>query len=208
MKKLLFALSVLVFIGCKSSEKKVEKSSENLTESSSLEQRLAEYMKLNDEMKLEELMDYIYPKLFSIAPKEQLIKAMKDGFDTDEMTIDLDSLKIEKIYPVFEMGKGSFAKVDYSMVMVMKFKTEADSTDKASHLEKMGTIAETMKGQYGSENVKVDDTGVIRIWQKSKLVAAKDEYAKDWSFVSLKEEDPTMNKLFSKEVLDKLISSN
>jgi hypothetical protein len=208
MKKILFALSVLVFIACKSSAKKVEKSVENLTESSSIEQRLTAYMKLNDEMKLEELMDYIYPKLFSIVPKEQLIKAMKDGFDNEELTVELDSLKIEKIYPVFEMGKGSFAKVDYSMVIVMKYKTEAGSTDKASHLKQMARIAESMEGQYGSGNVKVDENGVIRIWEKNKLVAVKDEYAKDWSFVSLKDEDPMMNKLFSKEVLDKLISSN
>jgi hypothetical protein len=208
MKKIvpvLFTVSLLLFAGCKSSEKKPEK----LTSTSiPLEQRLDEYMKLNDEMKLEQLMDYIYPKLFTIAPKAEILNAMKEGFSNEELSVELDSVKVEKIHPIFEIGDGSFAKVDYSMVMVMNVTFDGDRTNQADHVQKVKTIAETMKEKYGSKNVKVDEKGIIRIWEKNKMVAVKDEYAKEWSVVSLKEEDPTMSKIFSKEVLDKLATYN
>jgi hypothetical protein len=204
MKKIFTLVSILIFAACGPSKKKTETAGTG----TSLEQRLTEYMKLNDEMKLEQIMDYIYPKLFTIASKEQILKAMKDGFNNDELTVKLDSLKIEKVYPVFEIGKGSFAKVNYSMVMVMNIVEEA-GTDKAAHLEKITIIAKSMEEEYGSTNVRVDDKGVIRIWKKNQMVAAKDEFLKEWSFVNLEEENPTMmSKLFSKEVLDKLATYN
>lgn len=40
------------------------------------------------------------------------------------------------------------------------------------------------------------------------MVAIKDEYAKEWSFVELKEDDPMTEKLFTKELLAKLATYN
>lgn len=195
MKKLAFGLAVIILFGCGDAKKKSEPS----TTGTSLEKRLAEYMQLTEDMDLEKLMDYIYPKLFDIAPKEQMLKAMKDGFENDEVKVSLDSMKVEKIYPVFESGKGSYAKVTYSMVMVMEF------VDKENLAEQIESIIEGAGEKYGRENLYFEEkTGSLRIREKSDLVAAKDKYAKEWSFVSLKEDDPMINKLLDKDVLEKL----
>jgi hypothetical protein len=129
---------------------------------------------------------------------------MKDGFDNENVKVDMDSLKVDKIYPVFEMDKGSYAKVTYSMVMVMKLKNTKDSADANDHSQNE-LIKATMNEKYGVENVSMDDaTGVIRIRTASPMVAIKDNLAKEWCFVNLNDEDPMINKLFSKEVLAKL----
>src|SRR5690242_21824822 len=118
MKIILFVLVVIAFCACGSSEKKAG----GTNDGASLEHRLDQFMELTDKMDLEELMEYTYPKLFTIAPKESVLKALKEAYNSEEVRMQLDSLKIEKIYPVFEMENGSYAKIDYSMVMLMDFK--------------------------------------------------------------------------------------
>lgn len=207
MKKLVFVFAVLVFCAC-GSKKKTEAGN------GSLEKRLAEFMKLNDEMNMEKMMDYIYPKLFTIAPRESVMKAMKDGFDSEEVKVELDSLKVDKIYPVFEMDKGSYAKVNYSMIMFMDLKKPKDSIDKPVTDHSIGkeypaptaTLMQSiMENEFGKENVSVDSqTGSIKVYAKSPMIAVKDEYAKEWSFINFKKDNEMFAKLFSKEVLDKL----
>ncbi|MBC7874049.1 MAG: hypothetical protein H7Y01_08635 [Ferruginibacter sp.] len=196
MKKLFFAFIICALCACGSSKKKTE----NKGNGTSLDQRLSEFMQVNDEMNLEKVMDYIYPKLFTIVPREEMLEAMKSGFNNEEVKVELDSLKIDRVNPEFEMAQGRYAKISYSMVMLMDFKISKDSIDTNGP-----RMVEMLAAEYGEENVSLDKaTGIIRIRTSSPMVAVKDEYAKEWSFVNLKEEDPLVNKLFSKEVLDKL----
>jgi hypothetical protein len=201
MKQIWVVFAVLFMVACKDSGKKEEKTAET---GNSLEQRLAEFMEVNDNMDLDKVLDYSYPKLFTIVPRADLEKAMKDGFNNEEVKVELDSLQVIKVHPIFEEGKGSYAKVDYSMVMIMKFKQDSAATDNSETNE---MIRASMAQKYGEENVTMDNaTGILRIRMTTPLVAAKDEHSKDWTFVNLKEEDAMINKLFSKEILDKLAS--
>lgn len=198
MKKMWIAIAVLALVGCNNAvnKKTSEKGKDNVTDAS-LEQRLDEYMKINDDMNLDKVLDYTYPRLFEIAPREQMEEAMKQGFDNEVMTMDMDSVKVEKIYPTFEMDNGSYAKVDYSMIMIMNFK-EKDA-------EMLEMMKSTMAEQYGEGNITIDaDKNQMRIHSSSPLVAAKDKYSKDWTFANLRPNDPITPKIFSKELLDKL----
>ncbi len=200
MKNILIALSILVFCACGSSKKKVETAHNG----SSMEQRLTEFMTLNEEMNLEKIMDYVYPKLFTIVSRKDLLQAMKDGFNSEEVKIDIDSMKLDKIYPTFEMDNASYAKINYSMVMLMNFNQTKDTTDKVDP-EQNEFMRKTMAAEYGEENVSVDETtGVIKIKASSIMVAVKEQSDKEWYFVNLKEEDPMMTKIFSKEVIEKI----
>lgn len=201
MKNIVVVLSMLALCACGSSKKKVA-SSDN--PGASLEQRLTEYMKLNEEMNLEKIMDYVYPKLFTIVSRKDLLQAMKDGFNSEEVKIDIDSMKLDKIYPTFEMDNASYAKINYSMVMLMNFNQTKDTTDKVDP-EQNEFMRKTMAAEYGEENVSVDETtGVIKIKASSIMVAVKEQSDKEWYFVNLKEEDPMMTKIFSKEVIEKI----
>ena len=198
MKKLFLALALLILVACGSSKKKTTGTRE--VAGAPLEQRLADFMKVNEVMDFEKVMDYTYPKLFTLAPRTQLIKAMTDAFSNEEVKIELDSMRIDTVFAVFNMSNGSYAKVKYSMNMLMSFKDSTDTEDSENDL-----VLQSIAAEYGSENVSKDrKTGVITIRNTSYMVAIKDEYAKEWSFVNLNREDPMINKLFSKEVLDKL----
>ncbi len=158
-------------------------------------------------MDFEKVMDYTYPKLFTLAPREQLVKVMKDAFSSEEVKIELDSMRVDTVFAVFKIGDGSYAKVRYSMNMLMTLKNDKDSA--AADDSGVDYVLLSIAEKYGSENVSKDlKTGVIKIRNTSDMVAVKDEYAKEWSFVNLNKEDPMINKLFSKEVLDKLDTYN
>lgn len=199
MKEIWVVFAVLFLVACKDSDKKEEKTAET---GNSLEQRVAEFMKVNDNMDLDKVLDYTYPKLFEIVPRADLEQAMKDGFNNEEMKVELDSLQVIKVHPIFVEGKGSYAKIDYSMVMIMKFKQDSAGSDNSETNE---MIRASMAQKYGEENVTMDNTtGILRIHMASPMVAAKDEHSKEWTFVNLKEGDAMINKLFRKEILDKL----
>jgi len=197
MKKIFWGLSLLILCACDNSKKK----SANTGRGETIEQRLNAFLKVNEEMDFEKVLDYTYPKLFKEASRSQLLKAMKEGFDNEEVKIELDSLKIITIHPEFKIGDASYARIKYSMIMLMDFKLKKDTGDASQ----ANFTKEMLASQYGEENVSLDKTtGIIRIRQTSDMVAVKDEYAKEWCFVNLKENDPMTDKLFSKEVQDKL----
>ena len=97
MKNLFLAIIVLIFCACGASKDKKAATANG----ASLESRLASFMTANDNMNIEEMADYLYPKLFTIAPKADLIKSMQETFNGDEMQVELDEVKVDTLYPVF-----------------------------------------------------------------------------------------------------------
>lgn len=168
----------------------------------SLPQRLNLFIEANSKMDLEKVLDYTYPKLFTIVPKEQILEIMKASFNNEQMSIRLDSLRADSIYPVFQTKQGSYAKILYSMKMTMHLKKQdADSSKKKENADAM-LLA--MKSQLGEKRVRMDGAGNIILHVSAVMVAAKDIYADDWCFVNLKDGDPITSQLFSKEIIDKL----
>lgn len=191
-------LLLLGFIACKSPEKKPAGAADE-----GLDKRISQYFKANDEMDLKRVLDFTYPKLFEIAPRATLEKEMQAAFNNEEMTMELDSLTQVKQHPVFELGGGRYARIRYSMVMVMTLR------DSSKIREQYPVLKESLGAEYGPGNFSIDEkTGVIRIRAEHDMVAIRDSYAKDWCFVGLEKNEELTKKIFSKEVLDKLSTYN
>jgi hypothetical protein len=173
-----------------------------------LERRLAEFMQANEKLEFSKVLDYTYAKLFTIVPRNQMLEILQNTFDNENMSIKLDSLRIDSIYPVFKLENGSYAKVIYSFNMFMLIKyPDGDSLSVDEKKEKNDFMVSALGGQYGENNVSIDPiTGFLKIQVTSPMAAVKDQIAKQWSFVNLKEKDPLMDRLFDKEVLKRLAS--
>ena len=167
----------------------------------SLQGRLNNFMELNKKLDFEKIMDYTYPKVFTFAPRDQMIAVMKKSFDNEQMTLGMDSLKTDSIYPVFKMQEGSYAKIKYSMLMRIQLKNEGKSEDEKKTINE-GMLAGA-KSQYGGK-ARMDSSGTVTINMDAVMVAIKDKSSKDWTFANLKEGDEMTTKIFSKELLDKL----
>jgi hypothetical protein len=148
------------------------------------------------------ILDFTYPKLFTIVTRPQMLTALKGALDADEFTTTIDSVKLKKVYPVFTIGKGSYAKIEHTMLTLMKFKEPLDTAD----AEGGGFMLKMMAEQFGEQNVRFDKaTNTIRLFMVADMVAIKDEYAKEWCFVNYDPESQLTTLLFSEEVIEKLI---
>ena len=52
-----------------------------------LEKRLKEFLVFNETMQIDKVLDYTYPKLFTIAPKAQMLEAMQNAFDNESSAL-------------------------------------------------------------------------------------------------------------------------
>lgn len=172
----------------------------------SLLNRLTAILKFTQAKDFTKIMDYTYPKLFTLAPRDLLIESMKNSFETEEFLIELDSAKIDSIYPVFRINDTSYVKIKHSMIMRMKYTEPFDTTDK----ESIEMFVNLMAQSFGKENVRFDGAAnSINIFMRPDLVGIKVNPSSPWTFVNLDEDNPAMLELlFNRQVLDKLEEFN
>lgn len=168
---------------------------------SSFRVRLDSFFHLNHLKDLDRVLDYTYPKLFTVVSREQMLGVMKSTFETEEMTISLDSLQVVKTWPMLSTQEGSFVQMEYSMIMRMQFR-QMDSTDTP---EKMETISSLLTMKYGAGNARYDSLlKQIVIFNKSPLLAIKDDLSPQWTFINYIKDDPLIQLLLSEDIIDKL----
>ena len=167
----------------------------------SLVDRVNEMLKLTQLKDIERVMDYTYPKLFTMVPKETLISSMKNAYDTEEFIIEIDSVQIVTIFPVFKINDTSYVKVKHTMLMKMKYKQPYDSTV----TEGKKLMVSLMEQKFGKGNVRFDpQANSLNIVIIPDVVGIRDNSSK-WTFANLDTDNPQMlSMLFSKQVLDKL----
>lgn len=173
----------------------------NAQQDTALIRRVNEMLNYTQLKDLDKVMDYTYPRLFTIAPRDALMAAMKSAFETDEFVVELDSVKVHTIFPVFMMNDTSYVKVRHTMLMKMKYKKPYDIADKDSK-ESMVSL---MEQRFGKGKVRFDPVAnSLNIFMVPDMVGIKDRSSM-WTFANLNEDNPEMlNMIFSKKVLDKL----
>ncbi len=167
-----------------------------------LAERLDSLLAATQQMDIETILDFTYPKIFTIATREQLIEAMEGSFEAEEFSTAFDSVRLTKIFPVFTTDEGRFAKITHEMLMRMKFRGPLDSAEQV-------VMKAAFEAQFGANHVRYEESeNTFVIFVEAMLVAIKDEFAKEWSFVNYEEEDMMTELLFSKEIIEKLKEYN
>ncbi|HTL06717.1 MAG TPA: hypothetical protein VL307_00625 [Chitinophagaceae bacterium] len=166
-----------------------------------LQQRLTAFMQANQRLDFDTVIAYTYPRLFTQVTRDEVLESLQNGFNNEQFVIRLDSLTTDSIFPVFTVQGGQYAKVKYSMKMVMHFKNKlVDTTRQQADSE---ALLASFKTLYGTEKVQLQTDGDISLHLTSFMLAARDRYAKEWCFIDLKSGDAGINQLLPKEVLDK-----
>lgn len=178
----------------------------SFSQDAALTARLSSFIKANDAMDLDMILDFTYPKVFTIAPREKLKEALEEGFNGEDVKVKMDSLLIQKIFPVFTLGDGTFAKIKYSFVMFMTFK---ESENKENQQEENEFMLSMLGKTYGKDNVSFDPVlKAIKIKVNSEMAAIKDEYAKEWCFMDMLNNKAMNEIMLDKKILDKLATYN
>jgi hypothetical protein len=158
----------------------------------SLQRRLDEYLVANRQLDFEKLMNYIHPKLFQIAPKEQMIELFKSIFDNPQMTISMDSMSITGISKSFNFKGAEYKKVDYYLWLSVRFKDTSVLKEK----DKVSEIEERVKTAMGAQNVKyIPEDNSLAIDTRKIMFAIKNDPRTLWMFIGYEPQQMEMMKM-------------
>jgi hypothetical protein len=169
------------------------------TNDSTLNRRLAQFTQLSKVLDVPGIMDYLYPRIFELVPRQQLTQQMKEAFASDEVIIQMDTIQIAGTDPITVVGSTSFTRLKTLTVMQLKM------VDKDSLAEdKSMKYLELFKAQFGQNNVRYNgETGFFSIQSTKYALAIKDRYSKNlWTFVN-QEQNKVLKKLLPAAVVKK-----
>lgn len=162
-----------------------------------LDARLDTYMQWNRDLDFEKVMDYVHPKLFSIAPREAILQSFKQAFDNDQIAITIDSSYVVAFSPAFQHEAASYRKVDYFMSMRLRFKDTAVVND-----EFIGTMTQNLQASMPGKTVAFNKAlAAFVIRGKDVMIAIKDSKDAQWMFLGHNNNPQLVEALFAPEVI-------
>ena len=129
------------------------------------------------------VLDYMYPKVFEMAPRDQMKAGMEQMFSSPDMKIEFLSNDVTKVSEEKIVEGVTYAVVSYNSKMKMTFLSEKDKSaeDKKAFLEFMKV---TMDTQFGEGNVASDPkTMSLVINMDATMFAIKDPQYDGWKFI-------------------------
>jgi hypothetical protein len=164
-----------------------------------LNRRLQTYMKLTRELKFEEIMNYTHPKMFALAPRDEMVKLFRQTYDNDQFKMLIDSTSIITIGPSFKVGVTDYRKVDYGMKLNIQFKDSAATSDSGF----VKTIIENLKQGFPGGDVNFDHAKKAFIVRASSFMfAIRDNELSEWMFLGYQKNEEMVKLLYPQEVID------
>jgi len=204
--RLILALLMFTFFACgdSSSSASGSSSSDNTTTTDSsksykteIKDRLSTYLDYMDNGDYEKSLDFTFPELFTIVPKQQMLAAIKMAFSMEGMDMSMSDTKILDVSDklVEEDGK-KYTTVNYKTKMKMALSGQMAAV--------AGMMQPEFDKQYGADNVDFDESSTtFTINANNKMIAIKQDG--EWYFAETGvQQKPIMTQLFDKDLLDKL----
>lgn len=129
------------------------------------------------------VLDYMYPKVFEMASRDEMKIGMEQMLNAEDMKIEFLANDVTKVTDKKSLNGVDYAAIFYSSKMKMTFLTEEGQAeeDKKGFLMFMKA---TMQTQFGDESV-VDEleTMSLIIDMKATMFAINDPQYKGWKFL-------------------------
>jgi len=149
------------------------------------------------EKKISQGVNYIYPKFFTVIPKEQMTRILAMTYNNPFMKIEMSNLKFGTIEKPEKIGGEYFAVAPYFFTLKCNVSSVNDDMKK-----KIGT-AFTQK--YGQDQVKYLAAENAYLINARMRACAVSKDRKSWTFVVLeKEYKSQLVKVLPKKILDKV----
>jgi hypothetical protein len=169
---------------------------------SSLENTLAEYLKIVEAKDNAKALEYMYPPFFKLIPKATMLKYLNDAMNDPDLALKIYDCKIDNISELKKKDSLEYVKVTYTGSFSMIY-----NYDKKSEKEKEEVVKITIgmfKTMYGNENVNYDKATneyVLKI--KKFMLAIKKVTESDWKILGIEEKQKAMLlKIIPKEMLE------
>src|SRR5258706_14599118 len=116
-----------------------------------IQKKVDAFITLSNEKKWDEAFDFMYPKLFTKVPKQDLIDIMT-GMDQDGLSLQRSNVKLSSVSKPLKDENETFVRLEYTGDLLVTVKS-GSLYDTPSSIQGMTTQFET---SYGKESVKWD----------------------------------------------------
>lgn len=160
-----------------------------------LQDRLNDYLRLTKEMNFDKAFDFMHPKLFTIASKEDLVKITESAFQNPDFSFSFDSLAILSVGQPVKIGAETYRKITYYTKMIMTLNSDSMNLKEEGFAS---AITASMKNGFSGKKVVLDREGNrIFISGTDIMFAIKDSPKSDWLFLGYEPKNPALiKKLF------------
>jgi len=141
----------------------------------------------------ERVISYIYPKLFSLVPRQMLLGRMKQ--ETSENMPVISNIKLQSISPVLTENGVEYALVDYTFTMQVNHGNESELEMALAFFREI----------YGDNNVQSNQERLeATIFRETSLYAINDpKFTAGWTFLENKKNQKAfLAKLIPQSVMD------
>ncbi len=129
---------------------------------------LNEYSEAMTARQWQKSLDYVYPALFDVVPREMMENAISSTFnDTSVVRMGFKEMELLQVSDIYNEESFNYSFADYSMIMTMTLMGE--KTD-----EEISSFASIMEGQFGEGSVEVDGKTLFITTSNKMAVIKKD----------------------------------
>jgi hypothetical protein len=163
------------------------------TQDTSFNRRLNAFLTASRTLDFETVLGLTHPRLFDLAPREQLIEVLKETYSNDVMEMSLDSIYVIEISADFRDDTALYKQVRYSSILKIQLKDS--STWKDDGMMNLIKSSLQAKGEVEYDEVK----HILTLKGTSLLFAIKDNNPTPWLFLGYEKENIEMLKMLLNE---------
>lgn len=134
----------------------------------------------------EQSMDYLYPELFDLISREDMLLTMEQTFNSPDILISIAEPTVNSVGEIEKIDSMFFVKLNYSHTMIMRFSNtdSLETQQERDSRDEMTLIS--LGGTFGEENVSYDSTS-----SSFDIFTTKDSYGKSkdgktsWKFIDI-----------------------
>ena len=192
--RLIHCILTLLLISTAVSAQKLSK-----TDKEKIRERVGWFIKHTKELNYEGILDLTYPKIFTIASREDMM-VMLSSAEEKGLKMMVDEMDNKKVKALHKVGKDQYALVKYNTKMRIVV-----SGDLASEVA-INSLTTSFGSTYGSKNVSFDvEKSQFSIHGIKYMVLIKEEaYESKWFIMELNTENPALlSSLLLPEVIKK-----
>ena len=149
-----------------------------------IQPELLKMMAATNQMDFKKVMDYTYPAIFDLAPREMLEEVMESSLENDMFKMSfIETNSIPTISDIKEIKGGHYSLVNMPTKMKMAFKTQLEENQ-------VGQMIEGMKANMNASKIEFNkEENALMIDVITTSIAAFDKHTENtWKFLSYQSE--------------------
>jgi uncharacterized membrane protein len=150
------------------------------TVNESIERDFNAYSKLIVDKKIDKAMEYINPKLFNIATKEQMVAMLESIYNVPEIDIKLFMPTIDSYGNLQTVEGINYVKIQVTTPIEMKFNNPEFKN------EMIPLYLASFEEEFGKGNVVFDEkVKAFKITSSNPVIASSTDQNKNWKFITI-----------------------